>query len=133
MKLAHRIGRRGASLLFFALLDLVYGWSLIVPEAATRANPFFAYLARLFPLGVWGLGWVLVGLVLLLSAFVADDRFAFGVAAFWKVLWGLLTLASGIPRAYAGAVIWVALAGFILVLSGWPEPHAAPRGNGGAG
>lgn len=133
MRFAQRIGRRGASLLFFALLDLVYGWSLVLPEKATKASPLFVYLARVVPLGVWGLAWVLVGVVLLVSAFVADDRAAFGLAAFWKVLWGLLTLASGIPRAYAGAVIWVALAGFILVLSGWPEPHSTRRSDHGAG
>lgn len=131
VKLTRRIGRRGASLLFFSLLDLVYGFSLIVPERATRLNPLFVYLTRVMPLAAWGAAWSAVGVVLLLSAFSADDRAGFGVAAFWKVLWGLLTLASGIPRAYVSAVIWVALAGFILVLSGWPEPPRTRKDEGG--
>lgn len=124
MTLIHRIGRRGGSLLFLALVDLVYGASLLIPDAPTAKNPLYIYLTRLAPLGVWGLAWAAVGTVMVIQAFAVDDRFAFGVGAFWKLLWGVLSLGAwgdGVPRAYVGAVIWIAFAGFVVLLSGWPE------------
>ncbi len=75
---------------------------------------------------MYGTGWIAVGTVLGISAFVNADQIAFFVASFVAMLWGILNLAAwadtGGPRGYAGAVIWFALAGFILVLSGWREP-----------
>lgn len=125
-RLARRVGRRGTALLFFALLDLVFGASLIVPSASASRSPSLLYVAHIAPLPVWGLLWSGVGLVCLVQAFMTRDRVAFAAAMGIKTLWGVTQLAGwlmvGLERGYAGAAIWLSMAGWLYVISTWPEP-----------
>ena len=124
-RLTHRIGRRGASLLFLALLDLVYAVSLLALPAETRNTPGFVFLVQLLPLGVWGAIWAGVGVLCLAQAFMRVDRSAFAAASSLKVAWGVVYLAGwaigAIPRGYVSAAVWLAFAGFIQVIAGWRE------------
>lgn len=124
--LRDRVGRRGSALLFFALLDLVYGYSLALPSRQARQSSALAYLAHVAPLWVWAALWIIVGMLCLVGAFLRHDRWAFAAAMFIKVLVGITSLFGwwfgAIERGYVSAAIWLALAGWIYIISTWPEP-----------
>jgi hypothetical protein len=109
-----RVGRRGAALLFFALLDLVYAGSLGWAPSSVRSTPAYVWLTGYLPLWAWAGLWAGVGLLCLVQAFQRADRVAFACASLLKVLWGVLHVAGWlldvVPRGYVSAVIWLARA-----------------------
>lgn len=110
-RLRRRVGIRGEFLLALALLDFVNAYRLIWPSPATVASPTSQFLAGLVPLPVWGVVWGAVGLLCLVQAFAAYDRWAFAAASALKVLWALLHVAAwvwGVPQAWWSVVIWLA-------------------------
>jgi hypothetical protein len=122
-----RIGRRGAALLFFTLLDFGYGFGLAT--APRPLAPFYGWMAGVMPLGVWAACWVIVGLVCLWYAFRTYDTPAFMAAVALKVGWGLLSLfgwLGGVDRAWLWALIFLAFAAFVYLIAGG-IPAAAPR------
>lgn len=123
-----RIGRRGAALLFFTLLDSVYMVGLLT--APRPLVPFYAWMNEVVPLLVWASAWGLVGLVCLLYAFKAYDTPAFMAAVGLKVAWGLLSLfgwiAGVVDRGYVSAVVWLGFAAFVFLIAGG-IPAAPPR------
>lgn len=125
MKLIRRIGHRGAALLFFALLDAVYAFSLLNPPPDVRRGASLAFIDNVAPLPVWGAIWAIAGIACFVCAFRKDDRWGFAAAMLVKVLWGCLYIYGsflGIERAYLGAAIWLCLAGWIAIISSWPAP-----------
>jgi len=122
----HRVGRRGAGLLFFALLDLVYAYSLLAPTDAARNSESFRFIADILPLWGWAIAWAAVGVTCLVQAFAAHDRVGFAAAMGLKVLWGVLFLlgglVAGLERGYVSAAIWLTFAAWIGVIATWPEP-----------
>lgn len=129
-RLARRIGRRGASLLFLALLDLVYSASLLAVPPETRSAGSYAFLARMLPLPAWAAIWGAVGLVCLVQAFARTDVIAFGAASLLKVLWATVYLIGwalgDIPRGWLASVIWYGFAVWLAIISGWREPDRSP-------
>jgi hypothetical protein len=121
-----RVGRRGAALLFFALLDLVYAHSLLWPPHAARTSDTLQFVASLAPLWGWAILWSGGGLACLVWAFRRQDQPGFAAAIAVYVLWGLTMLggqATGrVERGYVSAVIWLTLAAFVGLLATWPEP-----------
>lgn len=123
--LRFRIGRRGASLLFFALLDIIYCISLLFPPKEAQTNPTFVFIKSVAPLGLWAALWAAAGILCLRDAFRASDKVGFAAAIAIKVLWGLLFIAGmflHVERAYVSATIWLCLAGWVAIISSWPEP-----------
>ncbi len=120
MSLRHRIGRRGAALLFFAVLDLVYCYALMNPP--TVITEAYSWPRQLMPLGVWAALWGFCGILCLAFAFLPRDTTAFTAVAALKVTWGLLfllgQLLGRIERGYVSAVIWLSFAAFIYLIAG---------------
>lgn len=120
MRLWRRVGRRGVTLLFLALLDLLYPIGLAGQPDSVRAG--YEVIA---PWQVWACLWVLVGLVCLIQAFAHWDRVAFTVAVAIKVAWGSVSLIAWVtgvsPRGWLPALVWLAFSGLIAVISTWPE------------
>jgi uncharacterized membrane protein YedE/YeeE len=102
-RLCRRIGRRGAALLFFAFLDLVYGLSLLNPPATARPSPTLVFIAHVMPLAVWGGLWTAVGLVCLTGWWIA-----------------------GLERGWLAAAIWLAMAAWVMIIASWAEPMEVP-------
>lgn len=123
-----RVGRRGAALLFFTLLDLVYCVGLLTtPRPLT---PFYAWMAEAMPLAAWAVCWGVVGLVCLVYAFRQHDTIAFMGAVALKVAWGMLALlgwlAGTVDRGWVSAVVWLGFAAFVFLIAGG-IPAPTPR------
>lgn len=127
-RLAARVGRRGAALLFFTLLDFVYCIGLL--STPVPLVPFYAWMAEIMPLGVWAGCWGAVGAICLWYAFRVHDTAAFMAAVSLKVGWGLLSLfgwlAGAVDRGWINTVIWLAFACFVYLIAGG-IPAAPPR------
>lgn len=130
-RLRARIGRRGASLLFLALLDTVYGLGLVMLSELPRSH-VYRFAGDVAPLGVWAALWFTVGAVCAVQALMLRDQVAFAAASALKVGWGgmifLGWLMGDIPRGYVSAAIWGAFAAWVFIISGWIENDAAGRG-----
>lgn len=127
-RLVGRIGRRGAALLFFFGLDVVYCAGLLtVPQPLT---PFYAWMAGVMPLAAWAAVWGGVALVCLWYAFRVHDTAAFMAAVGLKVAWGMLSFfgwAYGhVDRGWITAVVWLMFAAFVFLIAGG-IPAAPPR------
>jgi hypothetical protein len=127
-RLAARIGRRGAALLFFTGLDIVYCVGLLtVPHPLT---PFYAWMAEVMPLSAWALIWGAVAVVCLWYAFRIHDTAAFMCAVALKVGWGMLSFfgwAYGhVDRGWITAVVWLMFSAFVFLIAGG-IPAAPPR------
>ncbi len=124
-----RIGRRGAALLFFALLDFVYGFALLT--AARPLTALHAWMDAIMPLTAWAACWWAVGLICLIFAFMTSDTAAFMAAVAIKVAWGMPALfgwmSGKVPLGYLAAVIWLAFAAFVYLIAGGIPP--AQRSN----
>lgn len=119
-RLLVRIGRRGAALLFFALLDAVYGYALLT--APQPLSPLYAWAESVMPLTLWAAYWWAVGAVCFAFAFAVSDTAAFMAAIALKVVWGGTAffgwVAGAAPLGYLSAVIWFAFAAFVYLIAG---------------
>jgi len=120
-RLIGRIGRRGSFLLFLALLDTLFGWSVYIDP-----TPISQAYDTVIPARTWGIMWFFVGLVCLVQAFARLDRIGFTSAVALKIFWASMILYSWVihpvvPREWAAAVIWYAFAGVTAIVSYWPE------------
>jgi hypothetical protein len=124
--LRQRVGHRGSALLFFALLDIVIGLSLLAPSRQARHTDSLVYLASILPLWVWSIAWGAVGVTCLVYAGRRRDQVAFSAAIGIKVLWGLVSLGGWllgeVDRGYVSAAVWLAMAAFVAIIGAWPEP-----------
>lgn len=125
-RVRHRVGHRGAFLLFLALLDWALAYALLtLPPAAVAAQHLVP------PATFWAGAWVFVGAVCVVGAFVREDRFAYAGAAGIKAAWAAVSvrtwLAGHTPQGWVAVVIWLAFAVTVLLISSWPEPQAPPR------
>lgn len=130
-RVIHRIGRRGAALAWFAVLDLIVGVSLLDPRSWPKGEPAqtaYAVVLMVAPYQVWGCIWIGVGLVCAIQAFMARDRLAFAAAITLKIAWGACFLGSwllfGVYRGWLSVAIWFSFAAFVAILAGWPESTA---------
>jgi hypothetical protein len=129
-RLRERIGRRGAALLFFALLDFVYATALLTAPRPLTA--FYAWMDEIMPLPAWAACWAAVGLICAVYAFAIRDTVAFMAAVAIKVGWGLPALFGwihgSVPLGYLSAAIWLAFAAFVyLIAGGIPAPLHSER------
>jgi PAS domain S-box-containing protein len=135
-RLLHRVGRRGCSLLFLGLLDLLYAQSLAWQSPEVQATPTYRFMDTVLPLRAWAGVWVTVGLVCLAQAFMRVDRVAFAAATALKFTWGLLYVVGwvfhDVPRGWVGATIWLAFGAWITIISTWPETSDITRRDGDA-
>ena len=117
-----RVGRRGCYLLFLALLDFVYGWSLL-----SQTNLIVSHLDLYAPPMVWAIAWLTVGVVCLIESFLTLDRLAFTMAVLIKFLWGITMILSWAanpalaPFGWISGSIFLAFCGLTSVVSFWPE------------
>jgi PAS domain S-box-containing protein len=122
---ARRAGRRGAFLLFLALLDILVALSLASPPADVRANPAYHFIASILPLRVWAAIWAVTGLICAVHVFTRDDRVAYALACGLNIAWGCIYfhgwVFAGVERGWVGSFIWFAFGTIVAIISTWPE------------
>lgn len=121
-----RLGRRGYALLFFAILDWVYAFSLFNPPKDAAKLGSLMFVAHVAPLWFWAVLWLIPAVLCSWQAWTRSDEAAFTSAIAIKVLWGTLYLVGWVwvhlDRAYVLVAVWWALAGFVGIIASWPEP-----------
>lgn len=130
-RLRARIGFRGDTLLFFAVIDVCYGLSMLFPTDEARRSALARYVDHIMPLPVWGALWLAVAAICVWYALRAQDRVAFAAASLLKTLWGsvalLAWLAGDVERGWVSAAIWLVMAGWVTRVAYWPEPVWFPN------
>ena len=116
-----RIGFRGAFLGFLAILDYLYGLSLIIaPKSQHITN-------LILPWNAWIAVWFTMGVILSFGIFAKRDRVHFGLATGVKVLWTLalanLAIFHRMSAIWPSVVIFGCFAGLVFIVSWWPEVH----------
>ncbi len=120
-----RLGRRGSALLAMAVLDVFYGIRLITVDPG--GSDFYRWLDAAVPLLFWGVLWLVVAALCLLSAFrPTNDRAGFLAGLLIKILWSALNiigyLTGEVFDGWMWAVIWTGFAVIIGIITGWAEP-----------
>jgi hypothetical protein len=123
--LVHKLGRRGAFLLFLTILDACYGYALVSTSLrALETGPDL-----LLPPHVWGWIWVGVGVVCLTGAVSRRDYFQFAVAATLKAAWAAVYADIWVVQhgqlAWISVVVWGCFSMLVLVVASWPESRVA--------
>jgi hypothetical protein len=110
---------------------VAYGLSLMAPPPDSVGSAATVWRQHYAPLWVWGTGWLVIAAILIVSAFLRDDRFGYAAAIGWKIVWALTTLTSwiigGVPRGWVQSIIWAVFAGMIVVDAGRPEDSRPER------
>lgn len=121
-----RLGYRGAFLLILAFIDFIYGWVLAHPAPEQRQGSAYVWRDHIMPTEWWGAVWVAVGVVLVVNAFMHQDRIGYGFAIGLKIGWAFIAAISGLTGNVQGAgssvAIWAGFAVLTIMESGRPEP-----------
>ncbi|KAA9379596.1 hypothetical protein F5972_08035 [Microbispora cellulosiformans] len=132
--LRHRIGHRGAFLLFLAALDVAYARRLAWPDPHLDASPLYAYLTGIAPGQVWAVLWGGVGVLCGWGAFRVRDAIAFTAAMALKFVWAAVNLLgwlfASLPQGDWATALWVFAALVVYDVANWPEPAREPGGTG---
>lgn len=124
-RLRHRVGHRGATLLFFAFVYYVYAYSLFNPAPERRNGSLVVYLVSVAPLWIWGTLWLATAIIATISAFRTDDRLGFSACIALKAVWAMTLFFGafrGVQGAYLSVAIWVGAALLLFNANSWAEP-----------
>lgn len=129
-----RLGRRGAYLLLSAFIYLGHGIAFLLAPTTPAARTSLAFALALAPLKVWGIFWLVAGVIAAVSAFrrgPRSDRWGFYALIVMATCWASIYLAAAVlgsgtrfANGAIAAMLYGSLAGVILIVSGWPEPGA---------
>jgi hypothetical protein len=117
------VGRRGAFLLFLAVLNFTWPFALHVQAVQHLRTNF------LLPWQAWAIWWGATGLIDLVGAFSKRDVWAFTASSMLKVAWAstyLVLWVRGQPYAWFSVVIWLPFAAMVLIVASWPEVVDTP-------
>ena len=125
-KLARRVGRRGACLLLFGLIMLVYGYAFAIVPLSPAARAALAVPLQIASQTTWGAAWMAAGGLAIAASPLRPGRDGIGFVPLigMSALWSLSYFAAqalGVPRAALGGLIWAAMVTLLLVIAGWPE------------
>jgi hypothetical protein len=132
VRLAHRLGRRGAVLSLKGLMAGLYGYGILVQPIVDRSG--LRLVLAVMPITWWGWAWVLAGVTAIVCAWRRQGWDWVGFTAIYLVVvpWSLSYLAAWAvygttPRGWVAAAIWAAFGGVTAVCAAWPEPVHAPE------
>lgn len=128
------IGRRGAVLVLFACVYIVFGFAIAGVEPA---RPGMELVTRWVPLSTLGFFWILSGVIAVGLSAPSRSWAGYGTLMAMPLLWGLTNAAAyiiyacnylfgsalpyGASIAWAGALVWGLIVGVLGIVAGWPE------------
>lgn len=125
-KAAERIGRRGAALIMFGLVEVGAGLSFAASPAKTQNTSLV--LVDSIPAVAWGTLWVAVGLGTILASFWKSGKDGWGFQISYPLYLArgvdiaLLTILGGYPlgvvRGLFGAFVYLSFMALLLIISG---------------
>ncbi|RAJ70303.1 hypothetical protein K378_01468 [Streptomyces sp. Amel2xB2] len=126
-RLAHLVGRRGATLLLLGGLVTLYGVGQLAKPIPNKSG--IRLLLMVMDLDCWSWTWIGAGLLAIFCAFLRPGRDWPGFTGLWlaTVPWALSFFVSwwplyDNPRGWISAAIFAAFGTLPLVLVGWDEP-----------
>lgn len=133
-RLARALGRRGAILLTYGSVWMLYGYAQVVsPQPDQRG---LRPVLNVMPLAAWGWAWVVCGLVATVAAWLPQGADAVGFLALplivlpWMTSYLVAWVTGEFPRGWVAAAIWGLIALPVIVVAGWPEPPRPKRVEG---
>lgn len=125
-RLRRRVGFRGATLIWFALIDALYGLSLATQPPPAERSDVVQWATTFIPLQAWTGLFLATSATCIVYAFRRRDRIAFMAASGTHGILGATMLAGwalGVAeRGWSSAAIWLGMAGWVTLIAGWPEP-----------
>jgi hypothetical protein len=139
-KLAHWFGRRGLKLISFGLAFMIYGSDIAFGHRHVRFSRPGPSPLDFMDDPLWGLLFLLGGLVAVVCGFQRKrnpDFWGFAGLQLGALTWALMYGVSGLvhwatdghygaPDRFSGFAIWLVLAFSIRVDAGWDEPVPDP-------
>lgn len=124
-----KLGKRGASCLWFGLVFIVIGLSFAIGDPTPTLQLNLQFLASVLPLEVWGGFWTLGGIIFLVAALwkrLELIAFMVGIAitANWGAGFAIQAAFGESSRGWVSASIYGFFAVLILLISTWAEPVA---------
>lgn len=122
--LLHRIGRRGAILLYLSFVAALQALVMLQP-VDDHTSPLHLFANEIVPLAAWAGLWAASAVVAGVNAFRLHDRYGFAAMGAMSILWGLVSLGGYLTGAvhwgYRPAAIWLGVAGMTFIVATWPE------------
>jgi hypothetical protein len=108
-------GARGGAMFFFGLMSLIFGWAFSGPfKVIPPPPPGLTLLHNWVPLEIWGIGWILAGVFLIIGAFRQNQSWGMAIYSSMLFIWfaSYLTtaLVSVFTKGYATTGMWYAAA-----------------------
>jgi hypothetical protein len=123
------IGRRGACLLIFGFIPFSIGGALFVQPTDRSGRPrTIPVLEHLAPAEFWSVVWIVLGLLVMASAFGGwrAHRRGFVVGYTLPTFWGAAYLASWalgeLVTGWIASLVYLGYSLLVIVISGWDEP-----------
>lgn len=124
-----RFGRRGAALVLFAFVSLVYGFAV---AGSDPPRPGLEPITRIVELPTLAFCWIFSGVIAIALSILRRSWLGYVVLMPMPIAWaGSYTVSfilqatgthEGSSTAWAGALVWGLLVGLLGIITGWPEP-----------
>jgi hypothetical protein len=121
------VGRRGLVLILFGIIYGLIGASYTAGNLSPTAHANLALALRLAPIYLWGVAWILAGVMALVASHWPPGRdwWGYGVLSGLAIAWCAFSVLGrviyGAPYALTAALLYGCLAAVLLIIAGWPE------------
>lgn len=128
-----KIGRRGACLLIFGFVPFMIGLALTTNPVDRSGRPrMVPVLAFIAPGTFWSVLWMVLGFVVMLTAFAPERirqygyALGYGLPGFWAAAYVFSWCFGLLPTGWISAVVYLGYALLVTMIAGWPEEDLTP-------
>lgn len=128
--------RHGLVLAVAGAVYVFIGWTYVMAPADSSRESSLRVPLEIAPLSLWGIAWLSVGLLGVLSSRwpPASEKWGYtlmsALAALWACFYVAGIILGGSPQALSGALVWALVAFLWWAVSGLDNPHRPVEGDG---